>query len=173
MYRNVRGRGRADRMHNTSWTTLRVCSAGCRPVVCLFLLTLAAGATVACGGPTIGAALLKESIESIGDEMMSLHEPKRDVEYHDRSGQPFWVAFIPPQADAAALAAAGIAPTALEPCRQPERTLVAVGGADRTDCGAVSHLTVPALRVLRKAAGEPVRMTLVLDAKGYRLDDVR
>jgi len=139
----------------------------------LALLSIAAGAVGACGGPTRGAALLKASVESIGDEMMALHEPKRDVEYHDRSGQPFWVAFIPPQADAASLAAAGITLTALGPCRQPGRAMVAVGEADGTDCATVPHLTVPALRVLRKGASETVRMTLSLDAKGYRLVYVR
>jgi hypothetical protein len=139
----------------------------------LVLLALAAAATGACGRPTIGAALLKESIESIGNEMMSLHEPKRGVEYHDRSGQPFQVAFVPPQADQHALSAAGVDASALARCRQSAQTIVVVGEADRTDCATLPQLTVPELRVLRKAAGEPVRMTLVLDAKGYRLEDVR
>jgi hypothetical protein len=137
------------------------------------LLSLAALAVGACGGPPIGAALLKESIESIGNEMMSLHEPKRGVEYHDRSGKPFQVAFVPAKADQPALTAAGVDASATARCRQSAQTLVIVGEADRIDCAALPQLTVPELRVLRKAAGEPVRMTLVLDAKGYRLDDVR
>jgi hypothetical protein len=138
-----------------------------------FLLSLAAAATGACRGPTIGAALLKESIESIGNEMMSLHEPKRGVEYHDRSGKPFQIAFVPAKANQHALTAAGVEASATARCRQSAQTIVVVDQADRTDCATLPQLTVPALRVLRKAAGEPVRMTLVLDAKGYRLDDVR
>ncbi|HEY7171778.1 MAG TPA: hypothetical protein VH417_13095 [Vicinamibacterales bacterium] len=134
---------------------------------------LAALCAGACGGPTIGAALLKESIESIGNEMMSLHEPKRGVEYHDRSGQAFRVAFVPPQVDQQALTAAGLDAGSLARCRQSGQTVVAVAGTDRTDCATLPQLIVPELRALHKAAGEPVRMTLVLDAKGYRLDDVR
>jgi hypothetical protein len=139
----------------------------------LVLLSLAAVAAGACGGPTSAAALLKDSIESIGNEMMSLREPRRGVEYHDRSGKPFRVAFVPQQADQQALAAAGINATELAQCRQSGLTVVAVGEADRTDCATLPQLTVPELRVLHKAVGEPVRMTLVLDAKGYRLDEVR
>ena len=137
----------------------------------LLLLSLAL-ASAGCAGPAGGAALLKESVESIGNEMIALHEPRRGVEYHDRSGTPFWVAFIPPQTDQHALAAAGIGDRALEPCRQSALTIVAVGQADRTDCASFPRLTVPELRVLRKGAGEPVRMTLALDAKGYRLIEV-
>jgi hypothetical protein len=153
MYRNVRIRGGVVRL--------------------FFLISLAASAAGACSGPTIGAPLLKESIESIGNEMMSLHEPKRDVEYHDRSGQPFQVAFVPPQAGQQALTAAGLDARELASCRQSGQSIVAVGTAARTDCATLPQLTVPELRVLRKAAGDPVRMTLVLDAKGYRLDDVK
>lgn len=138
----------------------------------LLLLSLAAVAGAACGGPTSGAMLLKESVESIGNEMIALHEPRRGVEYHDRSGTPFWVAFVPPQTDQRALAAAGIDGAPLEPCRQSALTVVAVAQADRTACATLAHLTVPELRVLRKMAGEPVRMTLALDAKGYRLVQV-
>jgi len=127
----------------------------------------------ACGTPPEGAALLKESVESIGNEMIALHEPRRGVEYHDRSGRPFSVAFIPPHADPQAVAAAGIVSTDLATCRQSGLTVVAVAQVDRTDCATLPQLIVPELRVLRKAAGEPVSMTLALDAKGYRLDEVR
>jgi hypothetical protein len=137
------------------------------------LFSLAVFAAGACGGPTAGVPLLKESIESIGNEMMSLHEPRRGVEYHDRSGASFRVAFIPPRTDQRALATAGIDPSSLAQCRQSGLTVVAVGEADRIECATLPHLTVPELRVLHKAAGEPVRMTLVLDANGYRLDEVR
>jgi len=137
------------------------------------LLALCAVTAMECSAPTIGAAVLKESIESIGNEMMSLHEPKRGVEYHDRSGKPFQVAFVPPQADQQALIAAGLDATVLARCRQSGQTVVAVGEADRTDCEPMPQLTVLKLHVLRKETGEPVRMTLTLDAKGYRLDDVR
>src|SRR3954471_662674 len=61
----------------------------------------------ACGGPRDGAPRLKESVESIGNEMMALHEPQRVVEYHDRSGKPYWIAFVPPGAGAEALVDAG------------------------------------------------------------------
>jgi hypothetical protein len=126
----------------------------------------------ACGTPTGGAALLKESVESIGNEMIALHEPRRGVEYHVRSGTPFWVAFIPPQADQDGLAAAGLGSTELARCRQSGLTAVAVGGPDRTDCATLPRLSINELRVLRKSAGDPVRMTLALDAKGYRLVQV-
>jgi hypothetical protein len=137
------------------------------------LIVLFAVTATACSTPTGGVGLLQESIESIGNEMMSLHEPKRGVEYHDRSGKPFRVAFIPPQADQKALTAAGLDAGELARCRQSAQAVVVVGDGDRPECAAVPHLTVPELRVLRKGASEPVRMTLSLDAKGYRLDDVR
>jgi hypothetical protein len=127
----------------------------------------------ACGTPPEGAALLKESVESIGNEMIALHEPRRGVEYHDRSGKPFSVAFIPPHADPQTVAAAGIESMELATCRQSGLTVVAVAQVDHIDCATLPQLIVPELRVLRKAAGEPVSMTLALDAKGYRLDAVK
>ena len=138
-----------------------------------FVVPFVAVAAAACGGPAGGAALLKESIESIGNEMMSLHEPKRGVEYHDRSGKPFRVAFVPARADQQSLTSAGLDAGQLARCRESRQTVVAVGEAGRTDCAPVPQLTVPELRVLDKPAGEPVRMTLTLDARGYRLDDAR
>src|SRR6185295_4337883 len=107
IYRNVRSSS------GPSMATI-----GWRVTARILTLSFAALSAGACDRPTIGAALLKESIESIGNEMMSLHEPKRGVEYHDRSGQPFQVAFVPPQADQHALSAAGVDASALARCRQ-------------------------------------------------------
>src|SRR3954451_6851175 len=133
------------------------------------LLVLAA----ACGGPRDGAPRRKASVESIGNEMMALHEPRRGVEYHDRSGKPYWIAFIPPQSDAAALASAGLAAGEQLQCRPADLASVAIGQADRTECVTFTQLTIPAVRVLHKSAGATVQMTLALDAKGYRLTEVR
>jgi len=132
-------------------------------------VALASVLAAACASPSGNAAQLKESIESIGNEMIALHEPRRGVAYHDRSGKPFWVAFIPPQADERALEAVGIGDAGLARCRQPGLTVVAVGHTERTECAALARLSVPELRVLRKAAGETLDMTLALDERGYRM----
>jgi hypothetical protein len=124
-----------------------------------------------CGGAKDSAAVLKESIETIGDEMIALHEPRRIVEYHDSSGRPFWVAFIPPHTDAEALAALAI--PGAQQCPPSDRTIVAVGGGERPRCADLKDLVASQVHVIRKEAGVPVRMTLALDFHGYRIVDVR
>lgn len=79
------------------------------------------------------------------------------------------MAFVPPQADARALEAAGIVGSTLARCRQRGLAVVAVGQSDRTDCATLARLSVPEQRVLRKAGGETVDMTLALDERGYRV----
>src|SRR5438046_2088161 len=104
-------------------------------------IALAACAVGSCGGATGGAALPKESVEPTGNEMLALHEPRRGVAYHDRLGKPFWVAFIPAQADQQALTAAGLGATELAACRQSGLTVVAVGQPDHTECATLPRLT--------------------------------
>jgi hypothetical protein len=141
-----------------------------RPVaVAAGFIVFAAG----CGGPGDGALTLKASVESIGNEMMALHEPRRGIEYHDRSGKPYWIAFVPPRSDAAALVSAGVPAGEPLQCRPADLASVAIGQADRTECVTFTQFTIPVLRVLHKSAGATVQMTLALDAKGYRLVEVR
>lgn len=124
-----------------------------------------------CQAPYDAATALKESVESIGNEMMALHEPRRVVEYHDRSGQPFSVAFIPPRTDAAALTRLGIASG--QQCPSSDFPTVGIASADQSRCVTLAQLVVPALRMVQKEGHATVRMTLDLDMNGYRLVDVQ
>jgi hypothetical protein len=126
---------------------------------------------IGCHAPYDAATALKESVESIGNEMMALHEPSRAVEYHDRSGQPFSVAFIPPGTDAAALTRLGIAPG--QQCPTSELPTVGIESAGQSRCVTLARLVVPALRVVHKDGHTTVRMILDLDMNGYRLVEVQ
>ena len=124
-----------------------------------------------CSESSDGAIVLKESLESIGNEMMALHEPRRVVEYHDRSGQPFWIAVIPRRTDRAAPADSG---TASDPqCPRSDLTTLAVGGSQPTRCVTLPRLTASERRLVHKGARATVRITLDLDTNGYRVVDIK
>jgi hypothetical protein len=103
--------------------------------------------------------------------MRALHEPRRIVEYHDRSATPFWLAFIPPHTDAQALIMSGISSD--QQCPPSDHTTLAVGRAGRTECVALSGMFTSDLRAVHKTAGAGVRITVDLDLKGCRIMDLR
>jgi hypothetical protein len=103
--------------------------------------------------------------------MSALHEPRRVVEYHDRSGRSFWVAFVPPHGDVRAIAGSD-APLE-EGCASSGLTTVAVGGEARTECVSLARAVVSAPRVIHKSAGSTVQITIDLDLNGYRIVDLK
>jgi hypothetical protein len=126
----------------------------------------------ACSEPQSGAARLAGSLESIANEMMSLHEPQRIVEYHDRTGKPFWIGFIAPGTTPEALAAAGVPQS--ESCPASPMLMIGVGGeGEQTQCVPARRVVVSTVRAIRKEGGATVRITLDLDVNGVRIVDVR
>jgi hypothetical protein len=124
-----------------------------------------------CSTPYQGAAAFGESVVSIGNEMMALHEPRRVVAYHDRSGHAFWLALIPSHHDPQALAALGIPRE--QQCPSSDLAVVAVGGTGPTQCVTLPASAVPNLRFVRKDGGATVQVILDLAAKGYAVADVK
>jgi hypothetical protein len=130
----------------------------------LACFAVAACGMAACSDAPSGASRLTASLESIGNEMRALHEPRRMVEYHDRTGKPYWLAFIPAHTSAQALMASGIPPE--RQCPASDDTTLAVGGSGPTDCVALAGLFTLDLRTIHKDAGATVQITLDLDLKG-------
>jgi hypothetical protein len=114
---------------------------------------------------------LKDSLESIGNEMMALHEPRRIVEYHDRSAKPFWLAVVPPHSSSEALTRIGI-PSG-DRCTPSDLTIVAIGGTAPLRCVTLPRPATANLRVVHKQGHETVQMILDLDANGYRIVDLQ
>lgn len=125
----------------------------------------------ACDRSQEGATALADSLENVANEMIALHEPRRVLEYHDRSGKPFWIAFIPPHAESPALTASGIPPD--QQCPSSDLATVAVGGGDRTQCVTFTRMTISDLRAVHKSAGTTVQITIDLDQNGYRVMDLK
>jgi hypothetical protein len=134
-------------------------------------VVVAAIVVAACGEERNGAARLNASLESIGKEMTALHEPRRSIEYHDRSAKPFWVAFIPAHTDGQALIGYGI--TSDQQCPASDNTTVAVGRAGSVDCVTLANGFKSDLRAVHKDAGAAVQITIYLDVNGYRIADLK